>query len=253
MSWATENAWWRENAAKRRGTRPDQCIIRAWLSAPVAWDGYDPLTLEGALQSVVIMRETGRMPCDVFRGCPADASLNETDIPIPIADIDVEVDGQALPIALCSVGFFSPDAALTTRYIRGRARAEQYAAKFVNIAMGEYKASNMPVATVTCHYVEFRCVGEAKHLRDLLRDVDHIGADRSGGLGAVQGWEVDVDEDSGWAPFTDPSGRLLRSIPDSPEPCCASGFEVRLATLRAPYWHKRTQTLCKVPIVEVGA
>lgn len=253
MTWATDNAWWRANAAKRRGERRDQCIVRAWLSAPVAWDGYDPLTLEGALQSVVVARETGRMPCDVFRGCPVDAPLTDSDIPIPIADIDVEVDGSSMPLALCSVGLFSPDAAPTVRYIRGRARAEQYATKMVNIAMAEYKSSNMPIATVTCCYVEFRCVGDADQIRDLLRDVDHIGADRSGGLGAVQGWELEVDEDSGWGPFKDSHGRLLRSIPDSMEPCGASGFEVRLATLRAPYWHKRTQTLCKVPIVQVGA
>jgi hypothetical protein len=223
------------------------------MAAPVAWDGYDPITLEGALQSAVVLRETGRTPDDVFVGCPSDASLEDADIQIPISDVPIHVEGRAIPIACCSVGRFSEDAVPTLRYIRKRPRAENYRTKIVNIAMAEYKASNIPVATVTCTSITFWVLGDAERLRDLLRDCGHLGAHRSGGLGSVLGWEVTVDATSAhWPAWQDERGRLMRSVPDS---LCeyAIGFERRAANLRAPYWHKRTQALCKVPIVEVAA
>src|SRR5690606_6288686 len=55
MTWADENRAWRELAARHWSPRsPEPLRLRAWLASPIAWDGYDPLTIEGALQYVVI-------------------------------------------------------------------------------------------------------------------------------------------------------------------------------------------------------
>lgn len=253
MTWLDDNRGWLALARKRWAPRnPVPCKVTAWMASPITWDGYDPITLEGALQCAVVLRETGRAPCDVFSGCPADASLADVDITIPIADTETDTPLGRLPISRCSIGHFSPDAVLTTRYIRKRPRAENYAAKVVNIAMAEYKASNQPVATVTCSHITFWCEADEALLRDLLTDCQNLGADRSGGLGAVIGWEVDTSERDKWAWLHDEKKRLRRTVPDMSVDDVI-GFERRVATLRAPYWHKRTQCLCKVPIVEVSA
>lgn len=253
MTWLNNNQAWLARARKHWDPkRAVPCKVTAWMVSPIAWDGYDPITLEGVLQCAVILRETGRAPCDVFTGCPTDAALEDADVAIPIADTTVSTPIGRIPVSRCSVGHFSPDAVLTTRYIRKRPRAENYATKVVNIAMAEYKASNQPVATVTCTHITFWCEADDGLLRDLLTDCQSLGADRSGGLGAVMGWEVEAVPDDNMAWLEDARGRLRRTVPDMSVDYVI-GFERRVATLRAPYWHKRTQCLCKVPIIEVAS
>lgn len=254
MSWVRENAGWLSDAREKWSPRgSDRILIRAWLKQPILWDGYDPITIEGGLQSVVCCLHTGCMPDDVFEFCPRDASLEQTDIQIPICDVHVSTDLGPVPIACVSSGWFSRDAVQTVRWTRKRPRVENYGAKIVNTASDWAKATNMPRATVTAHYVQFWALGDADLLRCLLPELPNLGAAHSSGAGGVQGWEVIVDHrQEQWPAWQRPDGRLTRTMP-SGFIANATCFDARPATLRAPYWHKRTMVLCDVPVQQIGA
>lgn len=252
MTWAEDNRAWRERAAQRWSPQHgDSLLLRAWLDAPVAYDGYDPLTIEGALQSVVIIRETGRTPDDVYQGCPRDLPLADVDIPIPVADAvcgGPELD--ATPLAHASCGWFSPDAVATKLQSWKRADAEHYAAKIVRTSMAENKTQMVLKATVTAQHVDFYVQGDRLMLKDLLRDATVLGAGRSGGLGLVHGWEILAAEPWWW---TGPGGRLMRTLPARlAEAHGATRYDLRTATLRAPYWHPRTRCEAAVPVQVLG-
>ena len=253
MTWLDDNAGWLTAARQHWAPkRSEQVQIRAWLSQPMVFDGYDQITIEGGLQSVVCSLETGRMPDDVFSGSGVGLRLFETDIQIPICDVQVNIGGDLdLPIACVSSGWFSPDATQTVRWIRCRPRAESYAMKTVNVAMAEFKATNNPVATVTANYMDFWAIGDSDMLRTLLVDLPQIGADRSCGMGSVQGWEVTVHKQAHWPSWQDETGRVMRAMPHG-YMRDATQYDTRHATLRAPYWNKRTKVLCDVPIQEIG-
>jgi len=249
LSWAAENRAWRERARERWApVSPEPLRIRAWLAAPVAWDLYDPLMIEGALQYVVIVRETGRVPDDVFAGCPISAPIEDTDVPIPIAD--GEVPGCPFPIAFASAGWPSVDAAASVRWRRRRVRADKLGATVINPSVGETKASNLPAPVVVAHWVDWWVIGDRARLEDLLREVQTIGGKRSGGLGHVHGWEVAPGEPWHWF---GPGWRLMRPLPAHFELAQrTTRHDVREATVRAPYWHPRTRMLCRVPVQRLG-
>jgi hypothetical protein len=246
MSWATDNEWWRAQARERWSpTEPEALLLRAWLSTPIAYDGYDPITLEGALQSVVCMRETGRLPDDVFSDCPLSATLEETDIRIPIADV---TSGGA-PIACASVGWFSPDAVATKRQSWKRARADHYQRAIIKTSEASTKTQMVLKATVTALHVDFYVLGDRSKLTDLLRDVSHLGASRAGGVGGITGWEALPAPGPWW--IRGPGDRLMRSMPADASAAWVR-YDERPATVRAPYWHHRTRTLCHVPTQTIG-
>ena len=247
MSWDSDNRWWLDAARKRWSpVSPEPLVLRAWLDAPVACDGYDPLTIEGALQHAVCMRETGRLPDDVYEGCPLNASLESTDIAIPI--VDTVVDG--LSIANVSIGWFAVDAISTRRQGWKRARADNYGRDLVRLSSAENKTQEVSRATMTASYTEFFANADRSKIEDLLRDIDALGASRSGGLGGVHGWEVLSCSVKAW--FVGPGGRLMRALPLTDATNRATWADVREATLRAPYWHPRTRRTCMVPIQRIG-
>lgn len=246
MSWADDNRAWREQARILwRPERPEPLLLRAWLGAEVAYDGFDPLTLEGALQCVVCMRETGALPDDVFADCPISASLEDTDIQIPIVDDYV----NGVPLAKISIGWFSPDATATKRQNWKRARAEHYARDMVKTSEASSKTQMVLKQTVTALHVDFYALGDREKLASLLRDVSTLGAGRSGGLGNVAGWEI-LDAPGQWW-FQGPGRRLMRTLP-ADFGLDVTEYDERMATLRAPYWHQRTQRLCHVPVQRLG-
>lgn len=246
MTWADENRAWREQARMLwRPEVPEPLLIRSWLSAPIAYDGYDPVTLEGSLQSVVCMRETGRLPDDVFEGCPLSAALEDVDIQIPI--VDTWIDG--IPVANVSIGWFSPDAIATKRQSWKRARADRYQADKIKTSEAGTKTQMVLKATVSATHVDFFALADRERIESLLRDVSHLGAGRSGGLGLVHGWEVMPAPGQWW--FQGPGGRLMRALPAG-FASVAARSERRQATLRAPYWHPRTRALCDVPVQQLG-
>jgi hypothetical protein len=248
MTWAEENRAWLEAADLHWSPRRVAALLlRAWLDAPVACDLYDWVTIEGALQAAVCLRETGRAPDDVFAGCPPDASVAETDIRIPIADTVV---GENQPVALASIGWFSPDAIATNRQSWKRADPELYGSDRVKISMAEAKTQMVLKATVTASHLDFYVAGDRALLEDLLRDACVLGAGRGGGLGAVRGWEVLPGQPWWWI---GPSCRLMRTLPErTAVEMGAARFESRVATIRAPYWHRRTRCEAAVPVQVLG-
>lgn len=246
MSWAEANSEWISRARARWSPEhPEPLLVRAWLAAEVAYDGFDPLTIEGALQVAVCIRETGRPPDDVYSGCPVSAPLDATDIQIPI--VDTVVGG--IPIAHASVGWFAPDAVATKRQNWKRADAENYNQPIVKVSEAGTKTQMVLKATVTTTHVDFYVEGERAKLLDLLGDVAALGAGRSGGIGAVHGWEAIPVPVCWW--WLGPGERLMRTLPASTHGD-ARGCDIREATLRAPYWHPRTRRTCGVPIQRLG-
>lgn len=252
MTWLDDNRGWLERAREKWAPASSHPLrLRAWLDSELGWDGYDGITLEGALQCAVVLRETGRVPGDVFGDCPVDAPVLERDIQIPIADTLVQVDGTLFPLALITHARFSPDARQTIRAQRSRPRADSYQATKVNTAEGATKAVNGKVATVTCSYLDFWCIGDRVKLDQLLGDCCQLGRSRVGGMGAVSGWEVSEGPD-----VTIEAAHImrLRTRPyDSNDIGLFDGTaEERFSTLRAPYWHQATRTRCVVPVQRVA-
>lgn len=248
MNWAEENRGWREQARIIwRPERPEPLLIRAWLHSPIAYDGYDPITLEGALQSVVCMRETGRLPDDVYADCPSRAPLDDTDIQIPIVDTDLD----GFPVANISIGWFSPDAIASKRQNWKRARADHYQQALVKTSEAGTKTQMVLKQTVSALHVTFYALGDRDKLESLLRDVGALAAARSGGLGVVRGWEIGPAPGEWW--FKGPGKRLMRTLPArAAEHFDAADYDERPATVRAPYWHHRTRCLARVPVQRLG-
>ncbi len=248
MNWADENRGWRERALDRFGPRAaEPLLVRAWLASPVAYDGFDPLTLEGTLQSIVVLRETGRVPDDVFADCPRNEPLENTDIPIPIVDTMVE----GMPIAHASIGWFAPGATSTKRQGWKRADAEHYNRPTVKISEAGTKTQMVLKATVTALHVDFFVQADRVRLEGLLLEATHLGASRAGGLGEIQGWEI-VDAPGNWW-WYGPAGTLMRTLPLGLASAAPAGsYDSREATLRAPYWHPRSRRPAGVPVQRLG-
>lgn len=216
--------------------------LRAWLASPLAWDTYNGVTCEGAVQWAVVAMASGLSPEEAFAPVPRDELVQ---IPIPLTD--QEMAGS--PIALASWAQPAPGSLETVRFRRKRARAESYGVTKVNVAMAEFKSEQIPVPTLTAKWVDFHVVGDRRLLEELLPDVSHLGRCRSSGLGVVMGWEV-LDDPEQRAILE--RGRLMRTVPTvsglTPRP---GTFAVRNATTRAPYWHRASLTECMVPIMRV--
>lgn len=224
-------------------------VLRAWLSAPIAWDSWDGITVEGALQHAVVIRTAGRMPDDLQ--WPSEGM----EIPIPVADVDI----AGRPIACASWAQPAWLASEAHRWRRKRARAESYALRSVVVGCGTYKALQIPTPTMVTPWLDFHLEADRALLTDLLRDVGAIGRARGGGLGVVEGWEmlppmisvgplVRVVGDGPWlAP--------MRTLPVSPEHGWSDDayvegtFVRRVATTRAPYWLRHSACDCAVPVV----
>lgn len=217
--------------------RVEHLTIRAWLDSPLAWDPYDGITLDGALQFVVVGLETGLMPDDAFAGYRGP----KIDIPIPIAD--VELDGAQ--IALVSWAQPHPEALEDVRFRRRRLRTDAIGGDLVvRMNQGSFKTTQLPTPTLATPYVDFHADGDLDLLRILLSDVAAIGRARAGGLGRILGFEL--LSRAGSALVRD--GRLTRTVPvDTVDDVDPSSYVIREATTRAPYWHRGSRRLCWVP------
>jgi hypothetical protein len=146
--WLQRNLPWLQRAGERWGcVNAEPLRLRAWLAAPIVWDAYDGLRIEGAIQHAVVAIEAG-VPSDVFADAPRDLSV---DIPIPIAD--VEIGGRQ--IACASLAVAPPCAIETVRFLRKRARVEALGVASVMIGQGPYKSMQIPKATLTAPFVDF--------------------------------------------------------------------------------------------------
>jgi hypothetical protein len=218
-----------------------------WLRAPLAWDPYDGITIEGALQSVVVTRESSRLPDDAFDGAPSDFFA---DVPIPIADQEV----YGIKIALVSWAIPATNIE-TVRRLRRRSRVDLFRPAggrgLLVVSGGSFKNTDVPVSTMTTPFVDFFAHGDAEKIADLARDLGSLGRARGGGLGAIHGVEVDTG-----CPMRHPLShhrRPQRTIPvldgtNAADRFEVGSYEVRERQLRAPYWHLGgPRALCAVP------
>lgn len=254
--WRSDNAAWLSAAqAQWAPTSSEPCRIRLWLGAPVAWDGYTAVCLEGALQWAVIMLMTGMAPDHVYSGigrgwCPP---------PIPIDHLELtDVDGVPRTIARCSVAQPAPVAHETMRFRRKRARVEPLGIPGTIVTAGGWaKSLNIPVPTLTTPWLDFYAVADISRLRELLPHAPGLGRDTKRALGVPVGWEVSpMTEDRSLAYDARPM-RVLPIMPAghpfSPERFAAGTFDVREHGTHAPYWHQASRARCVVPRLQGAA
>jgi len=249
-AWLDEQREWLARAEDRWRPRMSEPLrLRAWLTSSIAWDGYDGMTaLEGALQTVVVWREAGRMPADVFAGC-GDAVV---DIPIPIAD--VEIAGRRVACASWAVP--PPIAVETLRYRRHRARVEAMRLHVVRINQGDYKSQNRPEATLTTPFVDIFVRGDRERLSALLADVGAIGRVRGIGFGTVLTWDIENDaEDRSlvWHGAPQRAIPIEHGGPYDPRNYAPGSYVERECGVRAPYWLLAHKAACAIPAGPFGA
>ena len=119
-------------------------------------------------------------------------------------------------------------------------------------AGGPFKALDIPVPTKRSPYVDFHAVGDRERLSALLPLIHGLARGRSGGLGAVTGWEVlDAQGPALW--HDTPEGkRPMRPLPvESPEAAAETyaplGYSIAVRGVRPPYWHHAIKTLAVIP------
>ncbi len=250
MSWLDENRGWLTRAERWLPRQVEPLRVRAWFKAPVVWDDRDPITLEGPLQFVVVVRETGRLPDDVFHGIERDGAV---DIPIPLAD---EVIGD-LPIACASWGMPPWIAVPSRRWRRKRPRAEAYNVTRLQVAGGWAKNLNIPVPTLVTPWLDFFVRGDRALIEELLRDMGGLGRDSTRGPATVLGYEVTSDPEDRSLRFEDRPQRAIPFVMDGgpwdPRSYAPDGFEERAMATRAPYWATTaTETVCACPSLRIS-
>lgn len=249
MGWLADNASWLARAERWRPRVVEALRLRVWLSSPIAWDGYDPIMIDGALQFAVVMAETGRLPDDVFAGFDEGTNV---DIPIPIED--VVIDGRK--VACASIGIPPRIAVETMRWRRKRVRAEQMGVDKLLISGGSFKALNLPIGTLSTPWLDFYVRGDRALILRLLDDLPSLGRDASRGLGTVLGIEVDEDPEDRSLLYRGRPQRCLPVVMDGGDYDVRSyvpdSFEAREAGVRAPYWHARNRAEAAVPSLRIS-
>lgn len=231
---------WVASASRWRPRIPEPLRLRCWMRSPVAWDIFDGVTIEGAIQSAVVLLETGETPDDIFAGYRG----KPIDIPTPIADVEID----NVTIACASWGRPSRDAFESVRVRRQRPRAELYDRATVQISGGPTKQNQIPTPTMVTPFVEFDLVADRRILLQLLPEVTAISRGRAGGLGAIAGHEL-TTASADHSLVRD--GLLARVIPDTPDTrnmARSSSYTSRMATTRSPYWLRYHRRQCLVPV-----
>jgi len=250
VGWLDDNAGWIARAERWRPAHVEPLRVRLWLSSPVVYDGRDPVSLDAVLGFVVVCRETGRLPDDVFAGI-GDAVV---DIPVPVAD--VEIDGRR--VACCSWARAPSCAVEALRFRRKRARVEAMASLGSHgLSGGRFKSLNIPVATLVTPWLDVYVRGDRAKIVDLARDLGGLGRDAARGLGTVLGVEVDDDPEDRSLLWRGRPQRALPLVVDGGEydvrQLDPDGYEERDATLRAPYWHAGSMAHAVAPRAVVEA
>lgn len=240
---------WSENAMAWLPEQAEPLRVRLFLRSPIAHDSYRGLSaLEGALQTVVVERESGLTSSEamnVLQAQRAESGLDPYDIPIPI--VDAIVHGKR--IAQCSHGQYADGVLDDKRKRRRRSDVEGIAKDKITIAGGNFKALDIPVPTRIAAWIDFFVVGDRKKLEALLPDVMGLARDCRRGLGSIHAFAIDAAEDRSlvW------ERRPQRAIPVQSAHEAAllfdpTSYEVRMENTRAPYWVRASRALCAVPV-----
>ena len=236
---------WRTTARERWAARDTALLtVRAWLAAPVAHDDRDAIALDGALSWVVVADASGMSPDDAFADAPRGSWV---EIPLPLGRHE-HPSGQWV---WCASSPQWPDGARDdVRKVRKRPHPEALgtSGKLVT-AGGQFKALDLPVPTRVTPYVDFHVRADRDRLTTLLQGLHALGRGRSGGLGAVEGYEF-LEDPADRSLVCD--GRPMRPLPvvDAAEAArlyAPGSYELRRCGVRPPYWHQAVKTLAAVP------
>lgn len=209
--------------------------VTAWMRSPVAFDRDDGLRLEGALGWVAVAMTTGLPPPEAFAGQSHQAF---TDVPVPIADEVI----HGWRIAMASDAVLPPVAVEVVRKRRKKTHAEALALNKVQTTGGPWKMLDIPVSAWASPVLEWFVMGDAERLEALLRELHGLGRGRSGGLGNVDAWSVEVDERARtrWRE---------RPLPHHAGATYDDARVMRRCAVRAPFWHPHARTVAACPVV----
>lgn len=215
-------------------TRP--LIVRAWLSSPLVRPRRGELALDALLGYAVVARASGELPCDAMAHVPSGLHV---DIPVPIAD-DPETG-----VACAAWPRHERAREALTRYVR-KPEVEGLPGRRVWVAGGECKPTRDDTPLRCAAWIEWDVVGDAERIEALLADCHALGGRRAAGHGAVLRWEVrDAGADHSLVRDGSPARPLpLQGDEDARFP---GGWLLAEMSVRAPYWHRATRTLCAVP------
>ncbi len=214
---------------KARADKLKPVAITAELMSPIACDEALPLMLDGALQHAVIVLATGCEPSDLFAGF-----VGQAEIPIPVAEETVFVEGRAFIVPRCSQAFFAAPPIPTVRMVKRTSDVEAMGLPTVNMSFGEYKSHLLPMASVVTPWATWYALADVERLTEVLRHVLAVGRTRSHMMGSVSSWSIDeLDEDWSWEYHGNPT----RPMPAKTGP--RMGF-------RAPYWLPANSTTCRI-------
>lgn len=224
--------------------RPRQVVplrVRLWFRQPVSWEP-DGLHLDGALSWMAVAHVTGEVPQDVFSGYRGPP----VNLPLPLASVDWH--GHAL--WACSWAAPPPEAHAVegVRLWRKRANVDHYCLPGKVITSGgPYKSLNIPRAVLHTPCLDTYLRGDPDLLRPLLANLSRLGR---AGLGSVAAVEVtDAAEDRALV-WQDRPQRSL-PVPDEATACASyapGSYALRVCSVRPPYWHRASETLCVVPL-----
>lgn len=238
--WLDANRAWLERARDRWSARTEHVRpmrIRAILDGPVAWDGRTLIQIDGALQDVIVMRETGRTGDDVYE--TAGSGFCSPTIPI------AHVECGDVTISRASAGVASPGIDHARRR-RSRVRADAMGAGQIVVGHGWAKSTDIPIPTRVMPWLDFFVVGDAERIDDLLRDVSGLGRASGRGYGAVARWELSEMREDRSLTY---NARPMRPIPiDAASDFDASTYEMREHGTIAPFWHRASRRHCAVPV-----
>lgn len=232
---------WTESAKRWLPSRVVPLRVRLYTETGIAYDAYYGLSaLEGMLQFTVVEMESGESPTDAMEALGAFY-----DIPIPIADEVV----HGFPVARCSHAQWHGMAFEDVRPRRKRTEVEAIGRDKVLTKGGPFKDLDIRAPIRTSPWVDFFVVGDPDKLTALLSRCNGIGRDYARGLGRVSRFSIDDADDRALVWERKPQ----RSIPVQSEHEASllfdpSAHSVRFVTTRAPYWNKRSKTLCAVPV-----
>lgn len=137
----------------------------------------------------------------------------------------------------CEADWIAEDTRYISRPTPTAEMARFSAAPSVNVGAGGAKAMRVPHAVRVAREVRWYARGDLDAVRDMLRDVTHLGRLRHHGAGEIMGWDV-APWDADWSCVR--AGSPMRFLPAG-FPGVADDSPVARGGIRPPYWHPARQ------------
>lgn len=217
----------------------DPCIIRAWMTSPLA--GEAPM-LDAILERHAFVHD--------IDGCTALSTgrqLNAHD-PLTYDMLDcVPLARHTFPggdTCYCVSSPIVDCVRETTEHFVRRAdytelkgRVKKSELSKLRQVTGPYTPSFEPHRVRTVRSIAWYALGDMGTLREWLADVRHIGGKTGAGYGIVDAWTVDPAPDYWYIA----DGVLMRPVPMSAFRNAPKGARPYFGAIKPPYWHPMRQ------------